>query len=124
MWDSISSLLGTLRFLFANVTYASYNRPLDNQATAIVKAKEPTALFLLKGDMDLAVLRRDVVGAFLISMYIDGDIPTITIDEIASKMDQRIIEALQPSKWFVEIPGQAWANQIGELGMIRLRDKA
>ena len=48
--------------------------------------------------MDLAVLRRDVVGAFLISMYIDGNIPTITIDEIASKMDQRIIEVLQSSK--------------------------
>jgi len=48
--------------------------------------------------MDLVVLRRDVVGAFLISMYIDGDIPTITIDEIASKMDERIIEALPPSK--------------------------
>ena len=48
--------------------------------------------------MDLAVLRRDIVGAFLISMYIDRDTPTITIDEIASKMDGRIIEALQYSK--------------------------
>ena len=47
--------------------------------------------------MDLAVLRRDVVGAFLFSMYIDGDIPAITIDEIASKMDERIIEAIPPS---------------------------
>ncbi len=48
--------------------------------------------------MNLAVLRRDVVGAFLISMYIDGYTPAITIDEIASKMDGRIIEAIPPSK--------------------------
>jgi len=30
-------------------------------------------------------------------MYIDDDIPVITIDEIASKMDGRIIEAIPPS---------------------------
>ena len=48
--------------------------------------------------MDVVVIRRDFVGAILILMYIDGETPTVTIDEIASKMDERIIEVLPTSK--------------------------
>jgi len=48
--------------------------------------------------MDVAVIRRDFVGAILIIMYIDGETPVVTIDEIASKMDERIIEVLPPSQ--------------------------
>jgi hypothetical protein len=48
--------------------------------------------------MDMAVIRRDFAGAILIIMYIDGETPVVTIDEIASKMDERLIEVLPPSQ--------------------------
>ena len=48
--------------------------------------------------MDVAVIRRDIVGAILMIMYIDGEATTVTIDELASKMDERLIEVLPPSK--------------------------
>jgi len=40
--------------------------------------------------MDLVVFRRDIVGAFVLVMYMDGDIPVVTIDDVAGKFDDRI----------------------------------
>lgn len=48
--------------------------------------------------MDVGVIRRDFAGAILMVMYVDGEATTVTIDEIASKMDQRLIEVLPPSE--------------------------
>jgi len=55
---------------------------------------DTSAGFTLAADMDMgmvmrmemAVIRRDVVAAILIIMYIDGETPVVTIDEIASKI--------------------------------------
>jgi hypothetical protein len=44
--------------------------------------------------VDLAVFRRDIVGAFIIVMYIDGDVPVVPVEEAANKLDARISEAL------------------------------
>jgi hypothetical protein len=46
--------------------------------------------------MDMAVFRRDIVGAFIVVMYIDGDVPVLSIGEAANKLDARIVEVLPP----------------------------
>lgn len=44
--------------------------------------------------MDIVVFRRDVIGAFVLIMYLDGDVPVIPITEVAGKLDDRIVEIL------------------------------
>ena len=44
--------------------------------------------------MDMVVFRRDVVGVFLITMYLDGDVPVIPIADLARIMDDRVAEML------------------------------
>jgi len=44
--------------------------------------------------MDMAVFRRDIVGAFVLVMYIDGDVPVLTVDEVTNKLDDRFVEVL------------------------------
>jgi hypothetical protein len=46
--------------------------------------------------MDMAVFRRDIVGAFVLVMYLDGDHPAVTIGETARQLDDRIVEMLPP----------------------------
>ena len=48
--------------------------------------------------MEMVVFRRDIAGAVLIIMYIEGETPDVTIDEIPGKIDERIIEAIPPNK--------------------------
>ncbi len=47
--------------------------------------------------MDMAVFRRDIIGAFVLVMYLDGDVPVLTIEEVTSKFDERIVEVLSPT---------------------------
>jgi hypothetical protein len=44
--------------------------------------------------MDVTIFRRDIVGAFVLVMYLEGDDPIVTLDEIANKLDDRIVEVL------------------------------
>jgi len=44
--------------------------------------------------MDMVVFRRDVIGAFVLIMYLDGDVPIIPVAEVAGKLDERIIDLL------------------------------
>ena len=46
---------------------------------------------------DFVVFRRDIVGAFVLVMYMDGDIPVVTIDDVAGKLDDRI-ERTEPQR--------------------------
>lgn len=46
--------------------------------------------------MDMAVFRRDIVGAFVLVMHIDGDVPVLTVDEATRILDDRIVEMLPP----------------------------
>ena len=48
--------------------------------------------------MDMVVFRRDKVGSVILVMYIDGDIPVVTVDTVAIKLDDRIVEVLQLSE--------------------------
>jgi len=45
--------------------------------------------------VDVIMFRRDVVGAMLMSMVMEGESPNITIHELGLKLDQRIQESLQ-----------------------------
>ena len=47
--------------------------------------------------MDMVIFRRDKVVAFVSTFYIDGDSPIITVEDVAVKLDERIIGVLQPS---------------------------
>ncbi|MFZ2096525.1 MAG: toll/interleukin-1 receptor domain-containing protein [Anaerolineales bacterium] len=42
--------------------------------------------------MDMAIFRRDTVGAFVLVMYLDSDVPALTVDEASNKLDDRIVE--------------------------------
>lgn len=44
--------------------------------------------------MDMAVFRRDIVGAFVLVMYIDGDVPLWSVEEVTNKLDDRIVEVI------------------------------
>lgn len=44
--------------------------------------------------IDLAVFRRDKVGAFILAMYLEGKIPPAKIGDVANKLDEHIDEAL------------------------------
>jgi len=46
--------------------------------------------------MDMAVFRRDIVGAFVLVMYLDGDVPILTVEEVTNKLDDRIVEVITP----------------------------
>jgi len=46
-------------------------------------------------NVEIAVFRRGKIGSYLIIMYLDGSKPAVTISEVASKLDKRIME-LQP----------------------------
>lgn len=46
--------------------------------------------------IDVAVFRRDIVGAFVVAMYLDGDEPVVTVEEVARRLDARIVEVLPP----------------------------
>ena len=47
--------------------------------------------------IDVVVFRRDVVGAVVLVMYIDGDVPVVPVGDVARKLDNRIVEVLPPS---------------------------
>jgi hypothetical protein len=44
--------------------------------------------------MDMVVFRRDVIGAFVLIMYLDGEVPLISIEEVAGKLDDRVMDML------------------------------
>ena len=44
--------------------------------------------------MDIVAFRRDVVGAFVFVMYIDGDVPIVPIGDVSRIFDERIVEVL------------------------------
>jgi len=46
--------------------------------------------------IDMAVFRRDTVGAVVFVMYIDGDVPVLTIEEVTTKLDNRIVDVIAP----------------------------
>lgn len=46
--------------------------------------------------IDVAILRRGNLGAFLITFYVEGDSPSIAIADAAQKLDQRIVELVSP----------------------------
>lgn len=48
--------------------------------------------------IDIGIFRRDKLGAFAIVMYLDGDDPVVTIEEVAGIFDDRIIEMLSLSE--------------------------
>jgi len=47
--------------------------------------------------IDIAIFRRQNLGAFLVTLYIDGDSPSITIADIARKFDSRIVQLMPPA---------------------------
>lgn len=44
--------------------------------------------------LDMIIFRRDIVGAIVYTLYLDGQEPVITIQEVAQKLDQNFIHAL------------------------------
>ena len=44
--------------------------------------------------MDVVVFRTELVGAFVVAMYLDGEEPVVTVDVLAEKLDARIRESL------------------------------
>jgi hypothetical protein len=44
--------------------------------------------------MDLAVFRRDVAGAFILVMHVEGQTPTITVRDAALSLEQRLAGVL------------------------------
>lgn len=44
--------------------------------------------------IDGVLFRRGSVGVFLFVLYLDGDVPVVSVDELARKLDSRIVEAL------------------------------
>jgi len=46
--------------------------------------------------MDMAVFRRGIVGAFVLVMYIDGEVPVLTVEEVTNKLDDRIVDVITP----------------------------
>jgi hypothetical protein len=44
--------------------------------------------------MDMVVFRRDVIGAFVLIMYLDGDVPVIPVADVAETLDDRIVDML------------------------------
>ncbi|HLO47096.1 MAG TPA: hypothetical protein VK211_01515 [Kamptonema sp.] len=46
--------------------------------------------------IDAAIFRRGNLGAFLISFYVEGDSPSIAIADAARKLDNRMVELIQP----------------------------
>jgi len=48
--------------------------------------------------IDLVIFRREQVGAFLWIMYLDGDKPVIPVDQVAQKLDERILAAAKAAQ--------------------------
>lgn len=48
--------------------------------------------------VDILMFRRDIIGAMLMSMVLEGHSPGITIHELGLKLDQHIQESLQTTK--------------------------
>jgi hypothetical protein len=48
--------------------------------------------------IELVVFRRNQIGAFLWIMYLDGDKPVISIDQVAQKLDSRVLEAAKSTQ--------------------------
>jgi hypothetical protein len=48
--------------------------------------------------IELVVFRRNQVGAFLWTMYLDGDKPVISVDQVAQKLDSRVLEAAKAAQ--------------------------
>lgn len=48
--------------------------------------------------LDLVAFRRDVVGAYVIVMYVDGENPVVEAGELARLFDERIIDVLLSSR--------------------------
>jgi len=57
--------------------------------------------------IELVVFRRNQVGAFLWIMYLDGDKPVISADQVAQKLDSRVLEAAKVTQ-----PPQVVLNQV------------
>jgi len=41
------------------------------------------------------MFRRDIIGAMLMSMVLEGDSPNITLHDLGLKLDQHVQESLQ-----------------------------
>nr|WP_290227333.1 hypothetical protein [Trichocoleus desertorum] len=48
--------------------------------------------------IELVVFRRNQVGAFLWIMYLDDDKPVISVDQVAQKLDSRVLEAAKATQ--------------------------
>jgi hypothetical protein len=44
--------------------------------------------------MDLVIFRRGVAGVCIVAMYVEGDAPVVSIDELGSKLDARIVQMI------------------------------
>jgi hypothetical protein len=47
--------------------------------------------------MDMAVFRRNIVGAIAVVIYAEGGVPVVPVGDVARKLDARIVEILQPT---------------------------
>ncbi|HEY9748015.1 MAG TPA: hypothetical protein V6C63_05025, partial [Allocoleopsis sp.] len=56
--------------------------------------------------LELVVFRREQVGAFLWIMYLDGDKPVIPVEQVAQKLDNRILAAAKA----VQAPQVVWTH--------------
>lgn len=50
-----------------------------------------------KTRMDIVVFRRGIVGAWIIVYYPEGEIPVVSVDELARRLDARIIDVVGSS---------------------------
>ncbi|MEP0869247.1 hypothetical protein NDA01_05495 [Trichocoleus desertorum AS-A10] len=48
--------------------------------------------------IELVVFRRNQIGAFLWIMYLDGDKPVISVDQVAQKLDSRVLDAAKATQ--------------------------
>ena len=46
--------------------------------------------------VDVVAFRRDIAGAFVIIMYLDGEVPIVPIGDVARKFDERVVGVLSP----------------------------
>ena len=68
--------------------------------------------------MDIVAFRRDVVGAFVFVMYIDGDVPIVPIGDVTRKFDERIVEVLSVTPTLV-LPTSTPAPMPSATGVVR-----
>jgi len=73
--------------------------------------------------MDVAVFRRDIVGAFIFVMYLDGETPLLPVGDAARKLDARVLSAV--TALLFEDFGDAtsgWTDESDDTGAWGYRD--